>query len=113
VANQDHVADACGERAASTFARMTRIAKPNALRHMARVATLRGETKRAQRLLHKSIRAAVRLHIPYEEALSHLQLAQAASNIDDKRASLNLAEQHFLRLGCKRHLEQINLLRGT
>jgi hypothetical protein len=103
---------AAGARAAGRYAWMYETARPFALRHAGRLAALRGERRRAARRLSESVRVAAALGIPFQEALSSLELGKLPwLPARERDAALDRAARGFARLGAAFHLREVEAAR--
>ena len=94
--------DAC--RALRRFARALPVGGPSACLHSAWAAWLSGKRAAALRTWHKALRVAGRLHMPYEQALAHLELGRRLPADDPARDThLARADEIFAAL----HVRQI------
>jgi tetratricopeptide (TPR) repeat protein len=82
------------------FARIYPIARPAALRSLAWRSWLAGQRARALRLWERSVRTAVDLHMPYDEARGHQVLAQVAPVGGRREQHAAAASTLLARLGC-------------
>jgi hypothetical protein len=84
------------------FARIYPIARPAAFRSLAWRSWIAGRRPRALRLWERSVRTAVELDMPYDEARGRQVLAQVAATRPGRDLHAARADALLARLGCAR-----------
>ena len=80
---------------------------PIALRLMGMRECLDGNPQRGEKLLRKSIAAAVRLGMPIDEGIGEYELARRAASVAEQRIHINRARAVLQRIGCEIYLDKI------
>jgi eukaryotic-like serine/threonine-protein kinase len=83
------------------------LALPVALRLMGVRECIEGNTKRGEKLLRKSIAAAVRLELPIDEGISTYELARRCASGAEQRTLRSHAREILSKAGCELYLEKL------
>jgi tetratricopeptide (TPR) repeat protein len=81
------------------FARVFPIGRPRAWRYQGMAAAVDGKTRQARRCWQRSAQGAQELHLPFDEALAHLELGRAAPPGTAREEHLRRADALFAQMG--------------